>query len=75
MCFVVMLHEILIVLYLRNAEVAILWGRGGVTSGGLYIHVRSTGFVTKANPKEGTSGTVDLGPLFGGPEHAMFLEI
>jgi len=43
MCFVIMLHEFLIVVYLRNAEAAILWGRGGGTSGGLYIHLRSTG--------------------------------
>lgn len=42
MCFVIMLHEFFIVLYLRNAEAAILWGRGGGTSGGLYIRLRST---------------------------------
>jgi hypothetical protein len=75
MCFVIMLHELLIVLCLRNADAAILWGRGGGTSGGLYIHLRSTGPVARANPRGGTSGMVDLGPLFGGPKHATFLEI
>jgi len=67
MCFVIMLHELLIVLYLRNAVAAILWGRGGGTSGGLYVHVRSTGSVTRANLRDGKSGAVDLGPFFGGP--------
>jgi len=43
MCIVIMLHEFLIVLYLRNAEAAIFWGRGGSTSGSLFIHLRSTG--------------------------------
>jgi hypothetical protein len=43
MYFVIMLHELVIVLYLRNAEAAILWGHGGGTSSGLYIRVRSTG--------------------------------
>ena len=53
MCFPIMLHELVIVLYLRNAEASILWGRCGATSGGLYVRVRSTGSVTRASLRDG----------------------
>ena len=62
MCVVIMIHELLSVLYLWNAEAAILWRRGGGAYGGLYINVRSTGSVTRANLRDRKSGTVDLGP-------------
>lgn len=67
MCFVIMLHELLIVLYLRNAEAAILWGRGGSTSRRFVYAFAFNRFCDRANLRDGKSGTVDLGPFFGGP--------